>query len=296
MIAATVEPGDLPGYQRAVLRSRERLRRWNPVDPADLAHHLANQSERHRTFIIRARQIEGDHDIVGRVNVTNIVRGRANAAAMGYDAYDPYAGRGLFVEGLRLIVDLAFAPEPLGLGLHRLEAAVQPGNVRSAGMLRRLGFRRRGAWPSYLWLADEHGDDAWRDHIIYGVVAEEWPSPAYPDQGVKPVLVSLPQATEPGTARRIAVELGLPLYPAERICAAGGDQLLTQLVVDSPRGAVVHGELAGSTWAGLLTAIGQDREQLVSVADPPGESPREVTQLVLAVQAQQSEQTRRPGG
>ncbi len=263
------------------------------MDPTDLGHHLANQSERHRTFIIRARQIEGDHDIVGRVNVTNIVRGRANAAAMGYDAYDPYAGRGLFIEGLRLIVDLAFAPEPLGLGLHRLEAAVQPGNVRSAGMLRRLGFRRRGAWPAYLWLADEQGRDAWRDHVVYGIVAEEWPSEPYPDHLAKPVLVTLPQPTQLATARRIAGELGLPLLVADSIRAVGGDELLGQLLANSPRGALVHGDLAGASRDRLLSAGGLEREQLVQVADPPGESAGEVARLVLAVQAQQAELAQR---
>ena len=34
--------------------------------------------------------------MVGKVSVTDAVRGRFESAAMGYDAYDPYAGRGLF--------------------------------------------------------------------------------------------------------------------------------------------------------------------------------------------------------
>ena len=52
-------------------------------------------------------------------------------------------------------------------GLHRVEASVQPGNVRSAGLLRSLGLRRRGAWPAYLWLPEADGTHAWRDHVIY---------------------------------------------------------------------------------------------------------------------------------
>ena len=119
---APVNRADLVPYRHAVAASRERLARWNPVDPGDLERHLRFQSSGHRTFIVHALDPEAEHDIVGRVNVTNVVRGRALAATMGYDAYDPYAGRGLFAEGLRLVVDLILAPEPRGMGLHRVEA------------------------------------------------------------------------------------------------------------------------------------------------------------------------------
>lgn len=117
---STVRLEDVAPYRRALGQSRERLARWNPVDPDDLERQLPRQSRDHRTFLVHARTPEGDHDIVGKINVSDVMRGRFESAAMGYDAYDPYAGRGLFAEGLRLVVTLAFTPETAGgMGLRR---------------------------------------------------------------------------------------------------------------------------------------------------------------------------------
>jgi RimJ/RimL family protein N-acetyltransferase len=144
-----VHERDIAPYRRAVEQSRTRLIRWNPVDPDDLARALPLQSRERRTFLIHALTPEGEHDIVGKINVVDAVRGRFQSAGMGYDAYDPYAGRGFFSEGLRLVLNLAFTPEPEGgMGLHRVQATVQPGNVRSAGLLRSLGFSVKGSPPA----------------------------------------------------------------------------------------------------------------------------------------------------
>lgn len=251
---APVTRADLVPYRHAVLGSRDRLAQWNPVDPGDLERHLRFQSSGHRTLIVHAREPEGDHDIVGRVNVTSVVRGRALSASLGYDAYDPYAGRGLFAEGLRLVIDLALAPEPRGMGLHRVEASVQPGNLRSAGLLRSLGLRRRGAWPGYLWLPDVDGTHAWRDHVIYGVTAAEWPAAPY-QRGVaeRPVVV-LPSGCAPGAARRLARELGVPLLDAAALAALGPEPA-TRLLAACP-GAVL--ECGAPAAAELLAAAGYD--------------------------------------
>src|SRR4029077_3486816 len=124
-------------YRRALEQSRERVARWNPVDVEGFGLLLSGQGRAQQSLMIHAREVVGDHDLVGKVNVTNIVRGRASAATLGYDAFDPYAEQGLFAEGRRLAVDVGFASEPGGLGLHRIEVNVQPGNTRSAGVVRR---------------------------------------------------------------------------------------------------------------------------------------------------------------
>jgi ribosomal-protein-alanine N-acetyltransferase len=53
------------------------------------------------------------------------------------------------------------------LGLHRLEANIQPENLASIGLVRRLGFRREGMPPRYLRINGE-----WRDHERWALLAD----------------------------------------------------------------------------------------------------------------------------
>jgi ribosomal-protein-alanine N-acetyltransferase len=70
-------------------------------------------------------------------------------------------------EGLRLVLRDAFD----GIGLHRVEENVQPGNVRSIALVERIGFRREGYSPRYLKIGRR-----WRDHVRYAILAEEFPA------------------------------------------------------------------------------------------------------------------------
>ncbi|MEP7191656.1 MAG: GNAT family protein [Actinomycetota bacterium] len=245
MRVAPVHEADLGPYRRAVEQSRARVARWNPVDPDDLARALKLQSRGRRTFIIHALNPEGDHDIVGRVNISDVVRGRFESAAMGYDSYDPYAGRGLFADGLRQVLNLIFAPDSAGgMGLHRVQAAVQPGNVRSAGLLRSLGFRREGFSPRMLWLPDPSGNDAWCDHDSYALLADEWPGQPYRTPQRRKVVALVNGAPGCGAAtalaRQLSAELAIPLFSTD-VTGEGGSGTLWALLADSPVGGVVAG-------------------------------------------------------
>jgi RimJ/RimL family protein N-acetyltransferase len=286
----TIRAEDEEPYRRAVLASAERLREWNPVTPEDLPRHLAAQSADYRTFLILANRVQEGQPIVGRANLTNAVRGRFRSVAMGYDAYTPYAGRGLFGDGLRLVLDLAFASvEDGGMDLHRVEANVQPGNTRSAGLLRSLGFRYEGFSPRYLFLPDQQGTEAWRDHDRYAVTREEWPAEPYgvPARHRLVVWLSAADSTAARTlADGLSVAFGSPLLRASL-------PDLLEVVRASPTGAVVvagDGEepdpaLRAETQAGLvhlrLEALATDH------GVPPGEPWRrqDVERVVLALRA-----------
>jgi ribosomal-protein-alanine N-acetyltransferase len=284
----TVRPEDVEPYRQAVFASAERMRRWNPVNPDDLPRHIALQTADHRTFFVFAADPAPGQPVVGRVNLTGAVRGRFRSVSMGYDAYDPYAGRGLFAEGLRLIVGLALADAADGgMDLHRVEAVVQPGNTRSAGLLRSLGFRHEGSSRRLLYLPDDDGHEHWRDHERYAMTREEWPAEPYPVRRPRRLVALLDTAGRPESlevARAVAIELGLPLLPADLVAGADG----RGLVAGCPDGAVVAGPLSHPDLEPGLASLRADLPQAVeaSLAGPgPMLDARGVTALALTLRA-----------
>lgn len=109
-----------------------------------------------------AREAASDA-LVGVVNLNEIVMNVLRGTYVGYWGYAATAGRGLMTDALRAAVRYAFDE----LGLHRVEANVQPGNSRSIALVRRVGFMREGLSPRYLFL-----DGAWRDHERWALLAD----------------------------------------------------------------------------------------------------------------------------
>ncbi|WP_327172998.1 GNAT family N-acetyltransferase [Streptomyces sp. NBC_01336] len=104
-----------------------------------------------------------DGAIAGFININNIVMGGFRCGALGYGGFAHATGRGLMSEGLGLVLGHAFGP----LGLHRLEANIQPGNAGSIALVRRAGFRLEGFSPDFLLI-----DGAWRDHERWAITAD----------------------------------------------------------------------------------------------------------------------------
>ena len=102
-----------------------------------------------------------DDSIAGVINLNNIVRGSFLSASLGYYAGAPFAGQGLMREGLELVKSYAF----FTLGLHRLEANIQPENHPSIALVQQCGFTKDGLSPEFLFI-----DGRWRDHERWTVV------------------------------------------------------------------------------------------------------------------------------
>jgi ribosomal-protein-alanine N-acetyltransferase len=101
--------------------------------------------------------------MAGVIIIDSIVRGRFQSGTLSYGAFAGAAGRGYMSEGLRLVLRLAFGE----LGLHRLEANIQPANRASLALVRRQGFRKEGYSPDMLFI-----EGAWRDHERWAITAE----------------------------------------------------------------------------------------------------------------------------
>ncbi|NED64765.1 GNAT family N-acetyltransferase, partial [Streptomyces sp. SID10244] len=75
---------------------------------------------------------------VGQLTVGNIQRGAVRSAWIGYWVDAQHFGQGIATAAVALGVDHCFGP----VGLHRLDATVQPANVASQAVLTKVGFRR----------------------------------------------------------------------------------------------------------------------------------------------------------
>ncbi|MFG3697128.1 GNAT family N-acetyltransferase [Micromonospora sp. NPDC047620] len=161
-------PADEAEFVAAARRSRDLHHPWlsAPDDPARYAAYLAKIRRRdHAGYLICDR---ASGAIAGYVNISGILMGALRGGYLGYAAFLPYSGTGHASAGIGLVVAHAFDT----LGLHRLEANIQPGNEPSRRVARRLGFRLEGYSPEYLFI-----DGAWRDHERWAITA---PAPAGP--------------------------------------------------------------------------------------------------------------------
>jgi ribosomal-protein-alanine N-acetyltransferase len=108
-----------------------------------------------------------DGAIVGYFNISQIIRGPLQSAFLGYGGVAEWSGLGYMTAALRLVVERAFTD----LGLHRLEANIQPGNQPSVALVERCGFVREGFSERYLKIGGH-----WRDHLRFAIRDDQWRS------------------------------------------------------------------------------------------------------------------------
>jgi [ribosomal protein S5]-alanine N-acetyltransferase len=103
--------------------------------------------------------------IVGMINLSQIFRGAFENGYLSYWVAQPFQHRGWMTEAMRLTLHYAFNE----LGLHRLEANIQPDNHLSIKLIARVGFVKEGYSANYLKILGE-----WRDHERWAIHHEIW--------------------------------------------------------------------------------------------------------------------------
>ena len=103
--------------------------------------------------------------LLGGVTLSNLRRGVAQTASLGYWIGGRYARQGFMTEALSGVLEFSFGE----LGLHRVEAACLPTNIASRGLLLRMGFREEGYARKFLRINGQ-----WQDHVLFAILREEW--------------------------------------------------------------------------------------------------------------------------
>ncbi len=101
---------DEAAFTEAMRRSRKLHGRWGggPTTPEEYAVYLAKAAEERRRYFF-ARLRDGG-EIVGFLNLGEIIRGSLHQAFLGYGAVAGHEGRGLMSEGMQLVLREAFGP------------------------------------------------------------------------------------------------------------------------------------------------------------------------------------------
>jgi RimJ/RimL family protein N-acetyltransferase len=159
---------DMHAYQ-----SRPDVCRYLPFEPRS-RDEVAEQVARYSAALV----LNGDGDfwrlaveraghpghVIG--DVFFAIKDAANATCeIGWTLHPDHTGSGYMTEAAEAVLNIAFTD----LGLHRATAELDPRNLASAALCRRLGMREEARFTEDLWFRG-----AWGDTAVYAILDREW--------------------------------------------------------------------------------------------------------------------------
>jgi len=151
--------------------SRDHLTPWEPTWAEDA---LSRTDWKRHMKAWKAAWLDGrgytflifhGADLIGGASLTNVRRGPAQMANLGYWQGAAHEGNGYMREAIEGLCTWAFR----ALGLCRIEAGTVLENARSRKLLESLGFQQEGLAAAYLEI-----NGARRDHVLYGLVRSDF--------------------------------------------------------------------------------------------------------------------------
>jgi len=152
-------------------RNKGYLRKWLPwldsnkyiQNTIDFIQYSSKQYEENNGLQLCIRSGGGLAGMIGfhRVDWLN------HSTSIGYWLAEDFQGKGIMTASCRCLLDYAFG----NLGMNRVEIRCATENKRSRAVPERLGFTEEGTIRQAEWLYDHYVD-----HIVYGMLREEWKS------------------------------------------------------------------------------------------------------------------------
>lgn len=164
-----LQAGDAAKLFRLVDRNRARLKQWLPwVDNTKTAEDTLRFIEKAQNDfkekeaaaygILFRGQLAG---VIGLHYIDWVNR----KTGVGYWIAAEFSGRGIVVMSVRALVEHLFKE----LKLNRVGILIEPGNVKSQAIAKKLGFTEEGRLRQYAKIYDRFAD-----HLVYSILAKEW--------------------------------------------------------------------------------------------------------------------------
>lgn len=99
-----------------------------------------------------------------------------------------YRSRGFSRDAMPRVMTYGFAPEPAGLGMHRIWVGVPQRNTRASTVYKSLGFTTEGNSRDALW---DNGNERYQDLEVQGMLADEFdPIGSLEAFGMRPIMTN----------------------------------------------------------------------------------------------------------
>ena len=205
---------------------------------------------------------EADHDGDGEIDAANSdnvigmiflidIDGWARSARIQVVLGKDYRGRGYSRDIMPRVMTYGLAPEPAGLGMHRIWVAVPEQNTRSVSVYQSLGFVPSGRSRDALWNASQN---RYQDLIVMDTLVDEFDPIRSLDAFGMHVIEDNPGVKEALSAREHSIAIRLNEKNASKHDAEGTD-------VNDAAAAAQSVQKASSDGAGdVAEAVRKDAE------------------------------------
>lgn len=185
LVLRPLERADRAAWESLRRRNEAWLRPWESTAPGERTPNLPFPRLRRvldrgaRDGLVLPFVIDVDGEIVGQIQLFDVLWGARQAGWAGYWLDRQATGRGVATWALAALVDHAL----LEVGLHRVEVAIRPQNSASLAVVTRLRIPEEGRQRGLM-----HVDGGWADHRLFAVVAEDLRPGGYAPGGLVALL------------------------------------------------------------------------------------------------------------